>query len=825
MLLKKEEVVKVFQNINETEKTKEEIGKKNILANVISKKYIILYIVTLMVSMVNMGYSISPFSLAIIAASIANEIPIIAVIVLALIGNVISSGLNGTISFFVTLLIFFASFLVREPKYNDASRNEKVMLSKRIFFSSLIVSIAKLCMTQFLIYDLLTSIAMSIVVVIFYKIFANSLTVITNYNDKMAFSIEEVLGTSLLLSIAICSLGDISIFNFSIRNVLSIFIVLVLGWKNGILIGTTAGATIGVTLGIIANNEPIVVASYAISGMIAGILNRFGKIGVICGFVLGNIVLSYVANGMVQNLILFQEILIAGIALLVVPKNINLNIENIIGNNKFLPVGTNRGLNKSKETVNKLNNVSKVVKEMADNYKNVAATAVTEEDIKEKNKQKFISELLNNIEYMKSNILYDTMENVESKIIDDIFSEIIEKQFIKENDLLRILARNNNYVVGFNQNDEKISRDVEKMTEAINSAFRISKMNFIWSTRLNEEKRNFETQLNGVSKAISEIADNMEDELTSGDLFNEQKEQITLLLRQKEILAQEILINKKEDDRYKIELYIEKNESEDKENIIINILNKVLEEKVIIKEQKEIKNENTIQYFIISDDKYILDIGHSIAIKDNMSVSGDSIIQTQLKDGKYLLAISDGMGSGPEARKSSQIVISMLKRLLNSGFERNTSVDLINSNLLNVSEDVFATLDIAIVDLYKGNIEFIKNGACPTYIKNNKKIQIIKSLTLPAGIIKNASADVFDKDIENNDIIVMCSDGILDSNIEYKNKELWIKYLLEDIEITNPQKIADIILNESVDNNFGKIKDDMSVMVFKFISKNIKSNT
>ena len=158
-------------------------------------------------------------------------------------------------------------------------------------------------------------------------------------------------------------------------------------------------------------------------------------------------------------------------------------------------------------------------------------------------------------------------------------------------------------------------------------------------------------------------------------------------------------------------------------------------------------------------------MGHSIAIKDNMSVSGDSIIQTKLKDGKCLIAISDGMGSGPEARKSSQIVTSMLKRLLNSGFERNTSVDLINANLLNVADDVFATLDIAIVDLYKGNIEFIKNGACPTYIKNNRKIQIIKSLTLPAGIVKGASTDVFDKDIENNDIIVMCSDGILDSNI------------------------------------------------------------
>ncbi len=809
----------MFQNINETEKTKEEIGKKNILANVISKKYIILYIVTLMVSMVNMGYGVSPFSLAIIGASIANEIPVIAIIGLALIGNGIVTGLNGTISFIVTLLIFFASFFIREPKYNDTSRNEKVMLSRRIFFSSLIVSIAKILMTQFLIYDLLVAISMSIIAVIFYKIFANSLTVITSYNEKMAFSIEEVLGTSLLLSIALCCFGDLSIFGFSIRNVLSIFIVLVLGWKNGILIGTTAGATIGVTLGIIANNEPIVVAGYAISGMIAGILNRFGKIGVILGFVLGNVILSYVASGMTQNVILFKEILIAGIALLAVPKNINLNIENIIGTDKFLPEGINRGLNRSKEAVNKLNNVSKAVKEMADTYKNVATTAITEDDIKEKNKQKFITELLNNIEYMESNILYDTIEDVDGKIVDDIFSELMEKQFIKESDLLRILARNNNYVVGFDKNDDQTSRDVEKMMEAINSAFRISKMNFIWSERLNEEKRNFETQLNGVSKAISEIANNIESDISSDDLFNEQKEQIILILKQKEILIQDIFISKKENDRYKIELYIEKTENEDAENIIVNVIGKVLGENVIVQKKAIVKSENLVNYSLISDDKYILDMGHSVAIKDKMTVSGDSIIETKLKDGKYLIAISDGMGSGPEARKSSQIVTTMLKRLLNTGFERNTSVDLINSNLLNVADDVFATLDIAIVDLYKGNIEFIKNGACPTYIKNNRKIQIIKSLTLPAGIVKSASTDVFDKDIENNDIIVMCSDGILDSNIEYKNKELWVKYLLEDMEITNPQKIADIILNESVDNNFGKIKDDMSVVVCKFIKK------
>lgn len=717
------------------------------------------------------------------------------------------------------MLIFFASFLVKEPTYNDSTRNEKIKLGKRIFFASLIVNVIKVFIKQFLIYDLLVAITVSMVVYIFYKIFVNALGLITNYNEKMAFSIEEVLASSLLASIALCALQDIQILGFSIRNVLSIFIVLVLGWKNGILVGTTAGATIGVTLGIIANSEPMVVASYAISGMIAGILNRFGKIGVICGFVLGNVVLSYVSNGLISNLIVFKEILIAGVALLAVPRNINLKIENIIGENKFLPIGVNRGLNKSKETVSKLNNVSKMVNEMANTYKDVAATVVDEQDIKEKNKQTFIAELLNNIENMKENILYDSIENVEGEIVDEIFNKLLEKQFIKEKDLIKILAKNNNYVVGFGEDEEKVDRDIEKMTQAINSAYRIGKMNFVWSARLKEEKQNFESQLKGVSKAISNIAKNLDEENYAQELFDDKKEQIALLLKQKEILLQEISITKKDGGRFNVELYIEQNDRNDIKDIILNILNKVLEEKMCVIEEKSVKKENCTKYVFMSDDKYILDIGHSIAIKDNMPVSGDSILNTKLKDGKYLIAISDGMGSGPEARKSSQIVTSMLKRLLNSGFERNTSISLINSSLLNVSDEVFATLDIAIIDLYKGTIEFIKNGACPTYIKNSKRTQVIKSRTLPTGVVKEVSADVFDKDIEENDLIVMVSDGILDSNIEYKNKELWVKYLIEDINILNPQKVADIILNESIDNNFGKVKDDMSVIVCKFIKK------
>lgn len=59
--------------------------------------------------------------------------------------------------------------------------------------------------------------------------------------------------------------------------------------------------------------------------------------------------------------------------------------------------------------------------------------------------------------------------------------------------------------------------------------------------------------------------------------------------------------------------------------------------------------------------------------------------------------------------KSSKIAIKMLERLLTAGFEKDVSMKLINSTLsANTSEDMFATLDIQILDLFNGNMEFIK---------------------------------------------------------------------------------------------------------------------
>ena len=103
--------------------------------------------------------------------------------------------------------------------------------------------------------------------------------------------------------------------------------------------------------------------------------------------------------------------------------------------------------------------------------------------------------------------------------------------------------------------------------------------------------------------------------------------------------------------------------------------------------------ETAVIQIYTSKDNYQLQIGIAKTTKNKSSISGDSNLQIRLEDGKYLLALSDGMGSGPNAKRNSQIAIKMLKRLLMSGFDKEVSLQLINSTIfLNTTQEMYATL-------------------------------------------------------------------------------------------------------------------------------------
>lgn len=809
----------MFQNINEDtieidgKNTREAKHKINLFSKVFTKENIAIYLVSFMLSLVSLNGEFSIFSISMLGACFASSVPLLGVIIVSIVGNAIKFGIGGALGYFLTALVVIASFFIIKPYYNEKERNEKIKIGKNIFISTILVQVVQFAMSTFTLYDVLSAITVSIIALVFYKIFVNSVILVQEFYKQRAFSIEEVIGASLLLSIAVCGFGDLNLFGLNICNILSILIVMILGWKNGVLVGATSGVTIGVTLGIITGTEPIMIAAYAISGLIAGLLNRFGKVGVVAGFAVGNIVLAYASNGYTVELIHFKEILVASIGLLAVPKTFNIDLEEFIGNGRFLPVVPSRALNKSKEVATSLNNVSEAIQEMATTYK--VEENKPQEELMAKNKQIFISEMLNNLDNHKENILFEDLSNSEGEIVDSIFKYMIEKQEIDRANLLKIFADNNSYIIGFDDEDisPKLENDILQIVRIINLSYKVSKSDFIWQKKVEQNQKNIKKQLNEVSKAIGSMAEGIEKDIQAEEKYEKEKAQILELIKQKNIEIEDVVIKHK--TRYMVEIYSSASLETTEINTLEQILTKVLKEKIAL--NYDASTEKILNF--LSDDKYKMALGMTSATKSKSEQSGDSILNIRLKDGKYLIAISDGMGTGKEAKKSSKQALKMLENLLLSGFDKDTSLKLINTSLINKNIETFATLDIAIVDLYKGNIEFIKSGACPTYIKNKKRVQLIKSSSLPTGIVENSEVETFDRDIKTGDIVLMCSDGILDSNIEYKNKELWVKYMLEDIETTNTQKISDLILNEAIDNNFGVAKDDMSIITFRIIEK------
>ena len=182
------------------------------------------------------------------------------------------------------------------------------------------------------------------------------------------------------------------------------------------------------------------------------------------------------------------------------------------------------------------------------------------------------------------------------------------------------------------------------------------------------------------------------------------------------------------------------------------------------------------------------------------------------------MAISDGRGSGRSARNTSKTLLKVLKNLLLAGFDKEESIKLINSSLhLNKDDEMYATADISILDLYEGTLTSIKNAACNTYIKNKNNIKKINSKELPVGILEDIELNPEITKLNDGDIILMCSDGLLESK-ENISKD-WIEVFLKNVNTNNAQKLSDLIVAEAIDNSYGIVKDDITVIVAKVVKK------
>lgn len=200
------------------------------------------------------------------------------------------------------------------------------------------------------------------------------------------------------------------------------------------------------------------------------------------------------------------------------------------------------------------------------------------------------------------------------------------------------------------------------------------------------------------------------------------------------------------------------------------------------------------------------------AVKDGSEVSGDNFAYAGRAD-RYYTVLCDGIGSGAKAYSESNDAVALLSKFLYTDFSEEQILRTLNSILMiKLADERFVTVDFNIIDYSLREVRLYKAGAAPTYIINGKNVDKISGKSLPLGILDNFEYSSFKKKIELGDMIVMVSDGIIDS-IGLDEKKSLDKYM-ELIINKDPQTIANSILSYAIRGQ-DTIMDDMTVLVTK----------
>ena len=199
------------------------------------------------------------------------------------------------------------------------------------------------------------------------------------------------------------------------------------------------------------------------------------------------------------------------------------------------------------------------------------------------------------------------------------------------------------------------------------------------------------------------------------------------------------------------------------------------------------------------------------AAGEREDVSGDTASAFESSNGYFYSLISDGMGSGREAKETSSLVADFLCRALEFSPESATILRILNHTIRHRHRECSATVDLFTVDLYTGEAQFLKSGAAPSYVKRGSSIFRIKSKTAPLGLMKNVDTEKIKVDLEGEDYIIMLSDGIAQSAEDTP----WLLELLAKPPKRDLKEYAELILAASQKNL--SHTDDMTVLVTRVI--------
>lgn len=313
-------------------------------------------------------------------------------------------------------------------------------------------------------------------------------------------------------------------------------------------------------------------------------------------------------------------------------------------------------------------------------------------------------------------------------------------------------------------------------------------------------------QLYGVSDVLHRLADETKKTVDFDDGL---EKRISDELLYNDIVASDVIVYHKNENVVSCTLEVKKEDS--LKSKISSIVSKITKTKMIVENDQTSPHAGWQILTLKNAPKFDVIFGTSACTKSSSTKSGDTYSLIRIEEGKILMALCDGMGSGEKAQKTSTTAISLVENFYKAGFQSDIILSCVNKFLSLGGQDTFSCLDMSIIDLNSGAVDFVKLGATLGFIKHGDTISTVECESLPLGIISTLSPTIKSTIVKSGDMIVLATDGVADS---FSSDEEYTDFV-NNTKTLNPQELADAIMDKALKNNHGVAVDDMTILVAK----------
>lgn len=726
---------------------------------------------------------------------------------LALFG-LIAGGL--TVHYSNSLVIFASAFLlllfhkIKKP----AVEGQFKTMSMYVFASLFLVNLAEqyLVFRTIQLYDLMMIGVEAGLAMILTLIFIQSIPMLTVRTKSQSLKTEEIVSIIILLASVMTGTIGWMIYDLSLDHIFSRYLVLLFGLAGGAAIGSTVGVVTGLIFSLASIASLYQMSLLAFSGLLGGLLKEGRKIGVASGLLIATLLIGLYGEGTNNIMVTLYESLIAVALFILTPSSIINKIA------KHIP-GTVENSDEQQQYARKVRDVtaqrveqfSHVFEALSNSFSQVDERGRLEEDEKE-------------FDYFLSNVTEKTCQLCFKK--EQCWSKNFNTTYDGMQEIMLQLSENNG------QLPQKTSKEWGKYCSrgpqvigAISQELTYFEANQKLKRQVKESRKLVADQLRGVSAVMDDFAKEIQRERKNHHVH---EESILEAIQDFGLHIGHVEIYSLEQGNVDIEMSVPYCQGRGEcEKLIAPMLSDILGETIVVhSEECATYPSGQCEVIFRSAKKFTVETGVAHAAKGGGLVSGDSFTTMEIGCGKFAIAISDGMGNGERAHFESTETLKLLQKFLQSGIEEKIAIKSVNSVLsLRTTDEIFSTLDLAMIDLQDAKAKFLKICSIPSFIKRGDRIIKIESSNLPMGIIQDFDVDVVSEELKAGDILIMMSDGVFDGPSHVENIEFWLKRKIKEMETDDPQEISDLILEEVIRTK-GIIDDDMTVVTSK-----IKHNT